>query len=76
MKKSELRKLIKEEIDNFGPSGEHNNIALRFNAVVEELVYSIEQSRNMEDWAEKYHRSAENMITIMDRLITVFDKMK
>lgn len=78
MKRSDLRKLIKEEITTVLKERyidpEQRGMALNYS--IEELEDAIKNIKNPEDWAEKYFRSLPGVLDMIDRLVTVFEKMR
>ena len=53
-----------------------DDIGQAMNYALEELESVLKKVRNPEDWAEKYHRSASQVIENIEKLIITLEKMK
>ena len=53
-----------------------DEVAMAMNHSIDELQNSIKRIKNPEEWSEKYHKTANEIIKLIDRLVTVFDKMR
>ena len=74
--KSQLRKIVKEELIKEAPYINPDDAGVTINNALDDLKQSLKRVRNPEKWAEKYHRSLPGVVDMMERLTHIFGKMK
>ena len=74
--KSQLRKIVKEELIKEAPYIDPDEAGVTINNALDDLKQSLKRVRNPEKWAEKYHRSLPGVVDMMERLTHIFGKMK
>ena len=74
--KSQLRKIVKEELIKEAPYIDPDEAGITINNALDDLKQSLKRVRNPEKWAEKYHRSLPGVVDMMERLTHIFGKMK
>jgi hypothetical protein len=74
--KSQLRKIVKEELIKEAPYIDPDEAGITINNALDDLKQSLKRVRNPEKWAEKYHRGLPGVIDMIERLTLIFGKMK
>jgi hypothetical protein len=74
--KSQLRKIVKEELIKEAPYIDPDEAGVTINNALDDLKQSLKRVRNPEKWAEKYHRGLPGVIDMIERLTLIFGKMK
>ena len=74
--KSQLRKIVKEELIKEAPYIDPDEAGITINNALDDLKQSLKRVRNPEKWAEKYHRSLPGVVDMMERLTHILGKMK
>ena len=74
--KSQLRKIVKEELIKEAPYINPDDAGVTINNALDDLKQSLKRVRNPEKWAEKYHRGLPGVIDMIERLTLIFGKMK
>ena len=74
--KSQLRKIVKEELIKEAPYIDPEEAGVTINNALDDLKQSLKRVRNPEKWAEKYHRGLPGVIDMIERLTLIFGKMK
>ena len=74
--KSQLRKIVKEELIKEAPYIDPDEAGITINNALDDLKQSLKRVRNPEKWAEKYHRGLPGVIDLIERLTLIFGKMK
>ena len=75
MKKSELKRIVKEEV--LKELDSNKDIAMTFNMLINDLEDTLKNIKNPEKWIEKLGpRNAKNVLDSLEKIIALLERVR